>query len=87
MTDPGSSPALPRVPLTGDERAAVSGHVFLDDALAHGLEAWIERNYRDRLAPNDLADPALVNESRRALDELTQLLGLPPVYRFQGAGA
>lgn len=76
-----------RVPLTADERAAVSGRVFLDDALAQALESWIERHYRDRLAPADLADPALLDESRHALDELTQLLELPPLYRFQGAGA
>jgi succinylarginine dihydrolase len=76
-----------RVPLTPDERLAVRGRVFLDDALALALEAWIGRNYRDRLAPADLADPSLLDESRRALDELTQLLALPPVYRFQGAGA
>jgi succinylarginine dihydrolase len=76
-----------RVPLTDDERAAVRGRVFLDDALAAALDAWIGRHYRDRLAPADLADPALLDESRRALDELTQLLKLPAVYPFQGAGS
>jgi len=74
-----------RVPLTGDERAAVRGRVFLDEPLADALAAWIERNYRDRLAPGDLADPHLLDESRRALDELTQLLALPSVYPFQGS--
>ena len=43
------------------------------------------RNYRDRLAPEDLADPALLDESRRALDEVSQLLRLPSVYPFQQA--
>ena len=77
-----------RVPLTAAERAAVRGRVFLDDALAGDLETWIDRHYRDRLAPADLADPCLLDESRRALDELTQLLALPPVYPFQDrAGA
>jgi len=76
-----------RVPLTAEERAAVRGRVFLDDALAHDLEGWIDRHYRDRLAPGDLADPALLDESRHALDELTQLLAIPPVYRFQRTGA
>jgi len=73
-----------RVPLTDAERAAVRGRVFLDPPLADALGAWIERNYRDRLAPADLADPKLLDESRRALDELTQLLALPSVYPFQG---
>jgi len=74
-----------RVPLTGDERAAIGGNVMLDRALGNALESWITAHYRDRLAPADLRDPALLDETRRALDELTQLLRLPPVYRFQGA--
>ena len=72
-----------RVALTAAERAAVTANVFLDDTLAAALEAWIRKHYRDRLAPADLADPALLEESRRALDELTQLLRLPSVYPFQ----
>jgi succinylarginine dihydrolase len=74
-----------RVPLTAEERQSIDARVFLDDTLASELAAWIERHYRDRLAPADLADPALLDESRRALDELTRLLALPPVYPFQGA--
>ena len=72
-----------RVELTEVERAAIGARVFLDDALAADLEAWIRRHYRDRLAPEDLADPALMDESRRALDELTRMLRLPSVYPFQ----
>ena len=74
-----------RVALTAGERAAVKANVFLDDALADALDAWIRRHYRDRLAPEDLADPALLDESRRALDEVTQLLRLGSVYPFQQA--
>ena len=47
---------------------------------------WIRRHYRDRLAPADLRDPALLDESRRALDELTGLLRLPSIYPFQLRG-
>ena len=72
-----------RVALTASERAAVKANVFLDHALAGALDAWIRRNYRDRLAPEDLADPVLLVESRRALDEVTQLLQLGSVYPFQ----
>jgi len=72
-----------RVELTPAERAAIGANVFLDDALADALDAWIRRHYRDRLLPADLGDPALLRESRRALDELTQLLRLPAVYPFQ----
>jgi len=72
-----------RVPLLPEQRAAVAANVFLDAALARALESWIVRHYRDRLAPEDLADPQLLHESRAALDELTALLALPPVYEFQ----
>ena len=40
------------------------------------LEAWVRTHYRDRLAVADLADPALLEESRRALAELATLLDL-----------
>jgi succinylarginine dihydrolase len=76
-----------RVPLTVDEHAAMSGNVVLDADLDAALDAWIRRHYRDRLSSTDLGDPALLDESRRALDELTQLLRLPSVYPFQLAGA
>ena len=74
-----------RVPLTVGEEAAIRGNVVLDDALAAALDGWIRRHYRDRLVPADLRDPALLDETRRALDQLTQLLELPPVYPFQTA--
>nr|WP_290694527.1 N-succinylarginine dihydrolase [Halomonas sp. UBA3074] len=72
-----------RVVLTEAERAALSGRVLLNDALYTDLTAWVERHYRDRLAPDDLADPQLAEESLDALDELTQLLKIGPVYPFQ----
>ena len=53
-------------------RARLRANVFLDAALDAALDGWIRRHYRDRLAPADLRDPALLDESRRALDELTR---------------
>jgi len=72
-----------RITLTDAERAAVGARVFLDAALDAALDAWIRAHYRDRVAPEDLADPALLDESRRALDALTRILRLPAVYPFQ----
>ncbi|WP_386079451.1 N-succinylarginine dihydrolase [Vreelandella sp. F11] len=72
-----------RVVLTDAERAALTGRVLLTDALYDDLTAWVNRYYRDWLAPDDLADPLLAEESLTALDELTQLLKIGSVYPFQ----
>ncbi|TAM04378.1 MAG: N-succinylarginine dihydrolase [Paraburkholderia sp.] len=72
-----------RVVLNDAERAAVLPGVWINDALFTRLDAWVEKHYRDRLAPQDLADPMLLVESRTALDELTQILGLGSLYDFQ----
>jgi succinylarginine dihydrolase len=73
-----------RVVLNDEERAAVNPAVWLDDGLYDALTAWANRHYRETLAPDDVRDPALVAESRAALDELTGLLRLgPDFYPFQ----
>jgi succinylarginine dihydrolase len=72
-----------RVPLTGDEARALPAGILLTDVLYDTLWAWVARNYRDRLVPADLSDPALAREGMRALDELTQLLRLGSIYDFQ----
>jgi succinylarginine dihydrolase len=81
----GGGPAClrQRVPLTGDEIAKIRANVLFSDALEAALTAWVERHYRDRLLPSDLADPALARESMAALDELTGILRLGSVYDFQ----
>lgn len=72
-----------RVVMTEEERDALGARTALDDALYADLNSWVERHYRDELAPSDLADPALLTESRDALDELSKLLELGSVYPFQ----
>jgi succinylarginine dihydrolase len=72
-----------RVVLTQDERAALGGRGLLDIARIEALEGIVRKHYRDRLAPDDLADPTLIDESRSALDEIGQVLGLGPVHDFQ----
>ncbi|HUH92373.1 MAG TPA: N-succinylarginine dihydrolase [Casimicrobiaceae bacterium] len=76
-----------RVVLNDEERAAIRARVWLDDALHRQLVEWVGRHYRDRLAAADLADPALLEESRTALDELSRMLGLGSVYPFQRIGS
>ena len=72
-----------RVSLTEPEANALRGRVRLDDALYEELKAWVDRSYRDRLVPADLADPALAREGMQALDELTRILALGSLYDFQ----
>ncbi len=72
-----------RVVLTDQERAAVNPSCLMNDALYGELVDWVERHYRDALSTDDLADPALLDESRAALDELTRILDLGAIYPFQ----
>lgn len=72
-----------RVVLTEAEAAAMHQGVILTDALYRQLAEWVGKHYRDRLAPDDLADPALVVEVQTALDELAVILQLPRLYDFQ----
>lgn len=83
----GGGPASMRLRalLTDAEVAGLGGRVIVDDDLDRELVAWVEKHYRDRLAPEDLADPQLTREANAALDELTQILRLGSVYAFQRA--
>ena len=72
-----------RVVLSEAERRALSGRVLLDDDLYAELVGWVERHYREELAPEDLADPQLARETLAALDELTGILEIGSVYPFQ----
>lgn len=72
-----------RVVLTEAERSAVNPRCWIDDDRLGELRAWVRSHYRDRLVLADLADPQLLDESRTALDRLTQILGLGSVYPFQ----
>ncbi|MDP1632074.1 MAG: N-succinylarginine dihydrolase [Caulobacter sp.] len=73
-----------RVALTDAELAAANPAQRFDATLQDRLTVWANEHYRDRLSPADLADPHLLVESRRALDELTQILDLGSAfYPFQ----
>ncbi len=76
-----------RVVLTQKERQAINPAVLMSQPLYDELTDWVKRHYRDHLVRADLADPQLLQECHRALDELTRILGLGSVYPFQLAGA
>lgn len=72
-----------RVVLTDDELKAINRGVILTDQLYERLITWVEAHYRDELSQEDLGDPMLLEEVRKALDELTGILGLGSIYDFQ----
>ena len=80
----GGGPACLRLRVVLDPAQAGAMHqgVIMNEALYHTLAAWVERHYRDRLAPGDLADPALALEIGAALDALTGILNLPGLYEL-----
>ncbi len=72
-----------RVELTAQELVCVNPAVLMNEALYARLVTWVEAHYRDRLGEDELLDPALLNECRTALDEVTQILKLGSIYPFQ----
>lgn len=84
MKNGGGSACLRlRVVLTPQELAAVNPSCLMSDELFLKLEQWIHTHYRDELAPSDLLAPSLYDESKAALNELTQILGTGSIYSFQ----
>jgi len=81
----GGGPACLRLRVALNEReiSAVHQKALMNETVYSDLVSWVEKHYRDRISPEDLADPLLLVESRTALDELTQLLDLGSIYPFQ----
>ena len=81
----GGGPACLRlkVVLTQQELAAVNPLCLMNEGLYQTLTHWVNTHYRDELSVQELADPALYEESKTALDELTRILGLGSIYSFQ----
>ena len=72
-----------RVVLSDAELKAVNSHFLLSHQSIERLQQWVRTHYRDRLAPDDLRDPAFAREALEALDALTQLLEMGSFYDFQ----
>jgi len=81
----GGGPACLRLRcvLTEEEYKQVHPSFLLNDLKICILQQWINENFRDYLFIDDLCDHNFLKESRRALDELTQLLNLGSIYSFQ----
>lgn len=72
-----------RIVLKSSEYAHVHPAAIFTEELYHKLIHWIDKHYRDKIVLQDLADPHLLFESYRALDELTHILKLGSIYSFQ----
>jgi len=72
-----------RVPLTEHELSRMNAGVRLTAERHARVLDWVDRHYPETLTPSELADPQLLRRGRDALDELTQLLTLGPIYDFQ----
>lgn len=66
-----------RVVMAEEEARSIRQQFLCDEALISKLELWVGRHYRDRLHPQDLADPQLATEIQRAHEELAALVGWP----------
>jgi succinylarginine dihydrolase len=66
-----------RVQMSEAERRAVSGRVFIDDALYADLASWVARNYRDSLSITDMAHDDFYYECIQAFNELSGILEIP----------
>lgn len=75
-----------RVVLNKNEADAMNPHVIFSENLFEKLEKWIKKHFRDRLSPGDLGDPQLLTEGKNALEEISYLLQLGPLYSFQRMG-
>ena len=71
-----------RVVLTDAELAAVDQRFIATDSILGQLETWVNDFYRDDLSPDDLQDPAFMDESLRALKALEVVLDLEGYYPF-----
>ena len=64
----GGGPACLRlaIPLSNEELRAVDQTFILDESRYAQLKSWINKYYRDTLTPDDLRDPLLIGENKKA---------------------
>ena len=81
----GGGPACLRLKVVLDENETkeLNQNFLMTSDRLDAIKSLIEREYRDNLHPDDLPDPNLLDESRRVLDELTQIFDVGSIYEFQ----
>jgi succinylarginine dihydrolase len=72
-----------RVVVNDQQMAALHPKALLTNLLYEQLVRWVLQHYRDKLHPDELGDPQLLDESRAALDDLSNILQLGSIYDFQ----
>ena len=72
-----------RVVLNDQQIAVLHPRALLNGAVYDQLVRWVHQHYRDSLHPDELGDPKLLEESRAALEDLTNILQLGAIYDVQ----
>ena len=72
-----------RVVLSDEQMGALHQRALLTPPVYDQLVRWVHAHYRDKLHPDDLGDPKLLEETRAALDDLSNILQLGSIYDFQ----
>lgn len=78
----GGGPACLRLRLVLNEEEVNASHkaVILSEKLYETLVDWSQRHYRNHLLAHDLVNPRLWHETQAALNELAEILHLPPNF-------
>ena len=71
-----------RLPINQDELLAMHQGILVRESLLASLDSWVDKDYRTQLKASDLANPYLLEESFRALEELAVVLDLRGIYTF-----
>ena len=81
----GGGPACLRlkVLMNNKELEGVNKNFILDDNKVEQIKHLIQSFYRDRILPDDLKDPDLLDEFQMILDQYTQIFDLENSYSFQ----
>jgi len=71
-----------RVPLSSQALSCIHTPLLLTDSLYNELKKWICNYYPDSLEVEELQNLSLIRKEKEALDALTKMLHLGPIYEF-----